>query len=187
MPTIPPLYPISLHPQSPNQVYPKYGVEPYEIADLSSLILRAADDDESGVISIEEFAQNRQLQELVVEKLECDKAMRAELRMLKRKGARVGAQESGRIRALFDKYDKDKSGALDTTELLGVLKDLCKLPISHQEARLILEEIDQDHSGKVEPGEMIDWWPTVEQFLSTHEERIKPTKKKKGAPGKARS
>eukprot|EP01061_Rhynchopus_euleeides_P030726 TRINITY_DN5099_c3_g1_i2.p1 TRINITY_DN5099_c3_g1~~TRINITY_DN5099_c3_g1_i2.p1 ORF type:complete len:206 (+),score=74.05 TRINITY_DN5099_c3_g1_i2:167-784(+) len=159
------------------QVYPKYGVEPYEIADLSSLILRAADDDESGVISVEEFAQNRQLQELVSEKLAHDKQMRNELQMLKRKGTRVSTEECGRIRAMFDKYDTDKSGSLDTKELHEVLRGLCKQPISTQEARLILEEIDVDKSGKIEPGEMIDWWPTVETFIKNHQERIKQAAK----------
>ena len=154
-------------------MYPKYGVEPYEIADLSSLILRSADDDDSGVISVEEFAQNKQLQDLVSEKLACDVQMRNELRMLKRKEKRTSTADAGRIRALFDRYDVDKSGSLDTKELCQVLKDLCKKPVSNQEARLILEEIDQDHSGRIEPGEMVDWWPTVELFIASHAMRAK--------------
>ncbi|KAJ9460344.1 Calmodulin [Diplonema papillatum] len=163
------------------EVYPKYGVKPYEIADLSSLVLRAADDDDSGVISIEEFASNRELQQLVKEKLDQDKAFTANLRKMKKQLKRIGHEDCARIKSLFAQYDADNSGSLDSAELSAISKDL-GYECSPHTARLLLNEIDADSSGKIELGEFLDWWPTVERVLNEEMKKMRGSKIKSPAP-----
>ena len=129
------------------------------------MVLRSADDDESGVISLDEFASNKQLQELVKEKIALEKKMQKEIQMLKMTQKRAGQSECSRIRAIFDEFDNDKNGHLDSSELKNILVDLGR-EATPQQAKILLKEIDKDNSGKIEFGEFLDWWPTVEQFLS---------------------
>lgn len=55
-------------------------------------------------------------------------------------------------KALFDKYDKDKSGQLSVAEVSAVLADLNLTPKTHEEQheiRILIQDVDEDGSGEL--------------------------------------
>ena len=61
------------------------------------------------------------------------------------------------MRAIFRKYDKDRSGYIDSDELNLVLKDL-GLSLTDKQVMALYREIDQDQSGQIEIEELAAWW-----------------------------
>ena len=61
------------------------------------------------------------------------------------------------INATFDRYDRDKNGYLDTTELADLCLSLGS-QLSKNELESALFILDKNNNGKVEKQEFLDWW-----------------------------
>lgn len=60
----------------------------------------------------------------------------------------------------FDKYDNNKDGSLDTTELLSLCKSLGS-NLSRLELESVVFILDKDGDGKIQKQEFIDWWTSI--------------------------
>eukprot|EP00759_Apiculatamorpha_spiralis_P017370 PhF_6_TR23331/c0_g1_i1/m.33041 len=105
-------------------------------------------------IEIEELAAKRLALQA---KLEAARAAKAR-KQLKEAEKRVpNDQEKTAIRAVFDKYDTDKSGFLDLGELRFCVKDLgCTM--NDSELHFALQEMDANKDGEISFDEFLDWW-----------------------------
>eukprot|EP00823_Brevimastigomonas_motovehiculus_P000085 TRINITY_DN10192_c0_g1_i1.p1 TRINITY_DN10192_c0_g1~~TRINITY_DN10192_c0_g1_i1.p1 ORF type:complete len:276 (-),score=62.48 TRINITY_DN10192_c0_g1_i1:477-1304(-) len=64
---------------------------------------------------------------------------------------------------MFEKFDSDKSGAIDASEFQILCRDL-GVAISEAEFNLALKLIDQDGSGKIELNEFKAWWTKTDRW-----------------------
>lgn len=64
------------------------------------------------------------------------------------------------VRAVFDRYDYDKSGTIDAREFAKILEALGVEPDDEQ-VREAVAEIDTDGSGRLSWAEFSRWWDAV--------------------------
>jgi Ca2+-binding EF-hand superfamily protein len=64
---------------------------------------------------------------------------------------------SNGVRALFEKYDKDRSGSISALELGHLLADLGER-LKTEELKAILDTLDVDSNGQIAFGEFLTWW-----------------------------
>lgn len=69
----------------------------------------------------------------------------------------VAEDEKTRIKAVFDKYDKDKSGAIDLKELHDLLKDL-GADMKDEEVSLAMKSLDKDNNMTCNFDEFVSFW-----------------------------
>lgn len=69
----------------------------------------------------------------------------------------VAEDEKTRIKAVFDKYDKDKSGAIDLKELHDLLKDL-GADMKDEEVSLAMKSLDKDNTMTCSFDEFLSFW-----------------------------
>ena len=67
------------------------------------------------------------------------------------------------ITEIFGHYDKDKSGSIDPTELLVLLRALGDEPTADDLA-MALEALDLDHNGQISFAEFVTWWGREERY-----------------------
>jgi Zn-dependent protease with chaperone function len=68
-----------------------------------------------------------------------------------------GNKDENRIRAVFQEYDRDGDGSLDSSELALVSRGLGS-ELSNDELRAVFDVLDQDGSGRVDFVEFRAWW-----------------------------
>ncbi|KJE93370.1 hypothetical protein CAOG_04169 [Capsaspora owczarzaki ATCC 30864] len=78
------------------------------------------------------------------------------------------------VRIMFDKFDTDKSGFLDSAELKSLCYDLGH-PLSPVELDLALKMLDENGDGKISYNEFAQWWQQQDRFnkLTYDEEEIR--------------
>jgi serine/threonine protein kinase len=61
-------------------------------------------------------------------------------------------KEQEHVQSIFDKFDKDKSGNLEISEISGILKEMFDLDdlSANKEARSVLEHFDSNHDGTLD-------------------------------------
>mmetsp|Transcript_57813 Transcript_57813/g.163142 ORF Transcript_57813/g.163142 Transcript_57813/m.163142 type:complete len:1165 (+) Transcript_57813:75-3569(+) len=59
-----------------------------------------------------------------------------------RKKAGFSDEEIEKFKDLFNRYDKDKSGEIDTVELMAILKEFCWEPKSREEQQALVKKLD---------------------------------------------
>ena len=60
-------------------------------------------------------------------------------------------------RIMFDKYDRDRSGYIDTVELFGLCRELGK-SLSEEEMSMAMRVLDTNGDGRVSYEEFFAWW-----------------------------
>ena len=63
---------------------------------------------------------------------------------------------SPQVRAIFEVFDADASGAMDAAELTELLRELC-LPCEEDDVEEMMEEMDDDGSGEIDFDEFYSW------------------------------
>ena len=63
------------------------------------------------------------------------------------------------VAAIFEMYDKDKNGWLDESQLKAIMVDVfakmgSKRAITDQEIKIVLNKMDRNKDGKIEPSEL---------------------------------
>ncbi len=61
------------------------------------------------------------------------------------------------LRAIFDHYDRDRSGSIDASEWVSFLRVLDP-SLSEQQIRSGLSAVDRSGNGRVEFDEFVRWW-----------------------------
>ena len=61
------------------------------------------------------------------------------------------------LRAIFDHYDRDRSGCIDASEWMSFLRVLDPT-LSEQEIKSGLSAADRSGNGRVEFDEFVTWW-----------------------------
>ncbi|MCP4868288.1 MAG: hypothetical protein GY898_06175 [Proteobacteria bacterium] len=61
------------------------------------------------------------------------------------------------IKENFDHFDKDGSGAIETSELLSLMRALGMDP-SADDLAMAAEALDTNHNGRIEWTEFLSWW-----------------------------
>jgi Ca2+-binding EF-hand superfamily protein len=61
------------------------------------------------------------------------------------------------LRAIFDHYDRDRSGCIEASEWTNFLRVLDP-SLSEQEARSGLMAVDRSGNGRIEFDEFVKWW-----------------------------
>ena len=84
-------------------------------------------------------------------------------------------QEKKKVRKIFDMFDKDKSGDIDTHEFQELAYELGET-LSPEETKKSIAEIDEDKDGKISFDEFYKWWTTKEE--SDKNEKMKVLKMK---------
>jgi Ca2+-binding EF-hand superfamily protein len=69
----------------------------------------------------------------------------------------LSADEQAKLKATFDKYDKDKSGKIDLRELKGMLTEL-GAKVEDDEVEEGMSELDTNSDGTCSFDEFKDWW-----------------------------
>ncbi|GBG62061.1 hypothetical protein CBR_g28538 [Chara braunii] len=59
------------------------------------------------------------------------------------------------LKVAFELFDKDKDGTISTEELAEVMKKL-GTTVSEEEVKMLIADVDADHSGKIEFDEFLD-------------------------------
>eukprot|EP01006_Ploeotia_vitrea_P026361 TRINITY_DN59350_c0_g1_i1.p1 TRINITY_DN59350_c0_g1~~TRINITY_DN59350_c0_g1_i1.p1 ORF type:complete len:707 (-),score=100.53 TRINITY_DN59350_c0_g1_i1:107-2227(-) len=77
-----------------------------------------------------------------------------------RGGRRLGADDVASIRQAFSKYDTDRSGSINVKEFQNLMRDIGQT-MKWYDAQRYLNQLDPDRTGKLEFGEFLDWYPTL--------------------------
>jgi calmodulin len=62
------------------------------------------------------------------------------------------------IRSHFNKFDKDRSGALDSKEMKELYQDLLSTTLTDAQLDAAIFAMDKNHNGMIEREEFLDWW-----------------------------
>lgn len=66
-------------------------------------------------------------------------------------------EELDKLKGVFDRFDKDRNGAIDRNEFADFLAAIGK-QMSEEKIDEGFRDIDTDGSGVIEFSEFVDWW-----------------------------
>ena len=69
----------------------------------------------------------------------------------------ISTAETEEIREIFDHFDRNKNGKIETSELTDLLNALGS-DMDEDEIKLGLSIVDSDGNGTIEWGEFLTWW-----------------------------
>lgn len=70
---------------------------------------------------------------------------------------KMSPEERNRLKEVFDRYDRDKSGSIDIDELTDMCTEL-GAKVTEEQAKQLMKELDQDGNGTIEFGEFAQFW-----------------------------
>ena len=87
----------------------------------------------------------------------------------------ISEEQLEKCREIFNLYDKDKDGTIDSRELGDIMRSLGTYP-SYEEINEMLKEVDTDNSGKIDFEEFLELFNKKINELDTEEDYIEAFK-----------
>ena len=87
----------------------------------------------------------------------------------------ISEEQLEQCREIFNLYDKDKDGTIDSRELGDIMRSLGTYP-SYEEINEMLKEVDTDNSGKIDFEEFLELFNKKINELDTEEDYIEAFK-----------
>eukprot|EP00759_Apiculatamorpha_spiralis_P038938 PhF_6_TR37886/c0_g1_i1/m.56529 len=111
----------------------------------------------------EEDALNKQLdalnKEMAAKKAEIEKKRKTarEASLKKAESKTLNDKEKAKVKAVFDRFDKDKSGSISLSELKQIATEL-GTQFTDEDAKLAMTELDTNKDGTLNFEEFVKWW-----------------------------